>query len=88
VHLKVLDASLPWEQLHGYISDAMPVRAMVELNPDEPELIKKLSGSPAELGKQYEDIFENIPYNYLLSRAPSVSHTNGHTGGDCSAEFG
>jgi hypothetical protein len=65
------------ERLHGYLSDTMPVRAMVELNPDEPELIKKLSGSPAELGKQYEDIFENIPYNYLLSRAPSVSIPTG-----------
>jgi hypothetical protein len=34
------------QQLDGYISDATPVRTMLEMNPDEPELIKKLSEAP------------------------------------------
>lgn len=53
-----------------------PVRAMAELNPDDPDLVRKLVGTPMDLGKEYED-FEDAPYNYLLARAPAISLPQG-----------
>jgi hypothetical protein len=62
--------------LKPFMRIVQAVRAMVELNPDDPDLVRKLTGTPWELGKDYED-FENTAYNYLLARAPTIGLPQG-----------